>query len=366
MMHRLRFGLLSLVVAMAAATALVSPPASGIGASPTLTGAANAAHPYSDPVWFPFHTPIRIGCAGSSTHNNGAACDRDHVGFYAINFLVPYDLPNGQRNLNQNPNIYSAGAGVVSKVVTGQTCNHGTTVLSGNEVRINHGGGIVAVYWHLYSVNVTVGEYVTQNTVIGRVGATGAPCINGKPGGGYLDFQVRHWGGASALTKDTPTLLGCLGATNTPAIWPRALTKDKYLYVTAPTPLPTVWTQVPDGSGIVVNPSWNCVPTTGGTGSPNAITTARMTRSSSLLHVLSWASVSKANAYTVELEVLRGSTWSVPCSPFVTPGCTSGFFLLSPSSAPHLTISGSATYRVRVSAHNGIGWSLPTGWYRTN
>jgi hypothetical protein len=61
----------------------------------------------------------------------------------------------------------------------------------------------------------------------------------------------------------------------------------------------------------------------------------------------------------MELQMLKGSTWSVPCSPFVTKGCTYGF--LSTSST-HITITGGGKYRVRLSAHNSVGWSRATDW----
>jgi murein DD-endopeptidase MepM/ murein hydrolase activator NlpD len=45
--------------------------------------------------------------------------------------------------------------------------------LEGKLVVIDHGQGIVSMYMHLSSVDVKTGDWVTQETVIGRVGNTG-------------------------------------------------------------------------------------------------------------------------------------------------------------------------------------------------
>lgn len=357
---RLRLSFVVLVTSALACVGLVSAPTANALAWP----GANVLHPYSDPVWFPFRDqPIRIDCAGSSTNNNSAAhCSHDHVGYYAINFVVPkYTIP--PTLANPHPKVYSAGAGIVSKIVSGQSCNHGTGILPGNVVYVQHGGGIVAVYEHLHAVSVSVGEYVTPETPIGTVGATGVPCANGVEAPGYLDFQVRHWGGSAALTKDIPTLLGC--SDGKAVVWPAALPLNRYQYF-PPTTQPKVWTQVPFGAGIIIGPSdFTCIPKNGGTGSPNEITTAHLTTSSPSLHTLNWTAVAGANAYTVEFEVKKGTTWSVPCSPFVTAGCTYGFYLFGATSTPHFTMSGTGAYRARVYAHNGIGYSKVSNWYYT-
>ena len=145
--------------------------------------------------------------------------------------------------------------------------------------------------------------------------------------------------------------------------WPGALTRSDYAYVTEPTPLPTKWTQVTWDSGINVTTSdFGCIPTAGGTGSPNEMTGIHVAKPSSSVHTLTWSAVSGANSYMVELQVLKGSTWSVPCSPFVTKGCTYGFITVAATSAPKDSISGSGKYRIRVSAHNSVGWSRVSDW----
>jgi len=356
-MTRLRLALLTLFLAALAATGLVAAQSS----TATVVPGANFYHPYSDPLWFPFRSEaIRIGCAGSSTLNNSSLhCKNDHPGYYAINFAVPLYSVYPQK-ANPHPKVFSVGAGVVRKVVTGQSCTHGSTVLPGNLVMVDNGGGLVAEYDHLATVSVKVGDYITALTSIGTAGATGDFCgSDGKPGPSYLNFKVRHWGGYATLTYPTPQLRAC---SNGKAVgWPSALPLAKYSYL-RPSTVPQVWNQVPWGAQIQLDPAdFSCIPSTGGAGSPSEMTGIHASRTSSSSHSLTWTAVSGVNSYTMELQVLKGSTWSVPCSPFVTPGCTYGFLAI-PSTSTHLTISGAGKYRVRLSAHNGVGWSRASDW----
>jgi len=66
------------------------------------------------------------------------------------------------------PPIWAAGGGTVSKVSTG-TWGGGY----GNHVMIDHGNGLVTLYAHMDSVNVSVGQWVNQGDVIGIMGNTG-------------------------------------------------------------------------------------------------------------------------------------------------------------------------------------------------
>ncbi len=54
----------------------------------------------------------------------------------------------------------------------------------GNNVKINHGNGIITRSSHLHEINVSVGDTVLQSTQIGTVGNTG------KSTGNHLDFRV--------------------------------------------------------------------------------------------------------------------------------------------------------------------------------
>jgi len=55
----------------------------------------------------------------------------------------------------------------------------------GNHVIVDHGGGLVSLYGHLYSTSVQVGQEVDRNTKLGFEGSTGAST------GPHLHFEIR-------------------------------------------------------------------------------------------------------------------------------------------------------------------------------
>jgi hypothetical protein len=350
--------------------------AGGAPAAAAATTVADRAHPFSDPVWFPIHAPVRAGCIGSSASNNGPRtgsnpCSHDHAGYWAMNISIPWKLPGGRLNPQPHPAVYAAGAGVVIRSARGHAAcvRGGGAVTPGNEVWIAHGGGIISVYQHLLAVNVVVGALVTQRTVIGTVGATGASCTaQGTPQVAYLDFQVRHNGGRYAENAITlPSMLGCAGTSTKAVIVPAAVPRSMYVMPAGqhlPATLPKTWIQVPFGAGInFASTDWNCVPANGHAAASPA-TGVRLTASGTT-RVLSWSAAPGANRYAVQLQVLRNGSWIAPCSSYTTSGCNDGYYTLPVTSTPHLTLSGitgRVTYRVRPSVHNGVGWSAATAW----
>jgi murein DD-endopeptidase MepM/ murein hydrolase activator NlpD len=73
----------------------------------------------------------------------------------------------------------------------------------GNSVFIDHGGGLISMYFHLDTMTVAEGEEVDRGQVIGTVGSTG------RSTGPHLHFGVR-WHGARI---DPNLLLGPVEAT---------------------------------------------------------------------------------------------------------------------------------------------------------
>ena len=67
----------------------------------------------------------------------------------------------------------------------------GTVVFAGNEgafgkvVRIEHNYGISTLYAHLSRITVRVGDYVGENTVIGKMGNTG------RSAGAHLHYEIQ-------------------------------------------------------------------------------------------------------------------------------------------------------------------------------
>lgn len=83
-------------------------------------------------------------------------------------------------------NIIAASSGTIKKVTIG--CRAGNRYCGGglgNSVTILHSDGTETRYGHLYSVNVSLNEKVSQGQVIGKMGNTGASS------GTHLDFQVK-------------------------------------------------------------------------------------------------------------------------------------------------------------------------------
>ncbi|MEO8888935.1 MAG: peptidoglycan DD-metalloendopeptidase family protein, partial [Jatrophihabitantaceae bacterium] len=334
------------------------------------------AHPFSDPVWFPIHAPVRAGCIGSASSNNGPrsgfnGCAHDHVGYFAMNISIPWKLPGNIVNPHPHPPVYAAGAGVVVSVITGfaPCLSHGAPEQSGNQVWIAHGGGVISVYQHLLSVTVRDGALVTPRTVIGTAGSTGVDCVSGgQPATAYLDFQVRHNGGQGVARSVTISALrACSGTSNRAVAVPASVPRSMYVMPRGqylPTALPRSWVQVPSGAGIQFAPSdWNCVPSSG-YGTPGAATGLRVSRSGTA-RTLHWSAVPGANGYGAQLELLRAGTWVPPCPAYQVRGCTVGYYTLATTATPHLTltgVSGHVTYRVRVSVHNPVGYSAATGW----
>ena len=100
----------SLVVGAAMTCMLVAAPAVPTvtaAAAPTVTAAAapmrtaasppSAAHPFSDPIYSPFRTPVRVSCVRTN-------CPGPYHGYWAIDFI---DLDSS----TFDP-LYAAGAGI--------------------------------------------------------------------------------------------------------------------------------------------------------------------------------------------------------------------------------------------------------------
>ncbi|TGE33908.1 M23 family metallopeptidase [Desulfosporosinus sp. Sb-LF] len=83
----------------------------------------------------------------------------------------------------QGTQVHATGAGVVIMA--------GWNTAYGNMVIIDHGSGVSSLYGHQSSLNVTEGESVQANQVIGYVGSTGWST------GSHLHFEVREGGNPS-------------------------------------------------------------------------------------------------------------------------------------------------------------------------
>ncbi len=107
---------------------------------------------------------------------------------------VPHSDPFGSRRTYGGGGPVSAHAGEDFSAVPDTPVlapAAGTVVLAeplfvrGNAVMLDHGGGVVSGYWHLNSLNVTVGERVAAGQQIGVVGSTGLST------GAHLHWELR-------------------------------------------------------------------------------------------------------------------------------------------------------------------------------
>ena len=112
---------------------------------------------YYGPRWSRNHNGIDIGDAGI---HGGAAVASQSGTVIAVSSSCTHDYPKG---------YYGCGCGG----------NYGNYVL------ISHDGTFSTMYAHLASVNVSVGDYVSQGQVVGYIGCTGFST------GDHLHFEVR-------------------------------------------------------------------------------------------------------------------------------------------------------------------------------
>jgi murein DD-endopeptidase MepM/ murein hydrolase activator NlpD len=106
---------------------------------------------------------------------------------------------NGEPRSPHTGSDYSAPAGAaVLAVAAGRVRLAEEHFFAGNSVFIDHGDGLISMYFHLRDILVAVGDEVGRGEKIGRVGATG------RASGAHLHFGLR-WHGARI---DPELLLG--------------------------------------------------------------------------------------------------------------------------------------------------------------
>lgn len=124
------------------------------------------------------YTRVSSGFGYRGASATGGVGSSNHKG---IDFAAP-----------KGTSIVSAESGVVIKVVSGCTHNYPKTYSTrcscgggfGNYVMVSHGGGLVTLYGHCTSINVSVGQTVTRGQQIATVGSTGYST------GNHLHFGV--------------------------------------------------------------------------------------------------------------------------------------------------------------------------------
>jgi Ca2+-binding RTX toxin-like protein len=164
---------------------------------------------WGPPVFWPLRAELLVGCAYLSP---GSVCDGHHPG-WAV------DAGDGGGHEANGDPVHAAGSGRVIEVATTGSC---TGWGNGKFVRIEHGGGTLSVYLHLSEVFVQPGDRVTPDTLLGRIGNTGAvrPCDYH-----HLHFEVQD---ASRTAIDPGPLRAC--REGEPVVYPRDLLADEETY----------------------------------------------------------------------------------------------------------------------------------------
>ncbi|MCE5270752.1 M23 family metallopeptidase [bacterium] len=117
--------------------------------------------------------------------------------YWSDRFIAPID---GQMNrfgnrriLNGAPRSPHTGVDItaesgtpVKATAAGRVIATGDFFFSGNSVYIDHGFGLISMYFHLSRVDVAQGDTVGQGQVIGAVGATG------RVNGAHLHWGIRY------------------------------------------------------------------------------------------------------------------------------------------------------------------------------
>ncbi len=93
---------------------------------------------------------------------------------------------NGKpRNPHSGVDFKSAAGDPVRALSAGSVILTGNHFFAGNSVYVDHGMGIVSMYFHLSEIAVTAGQSVASGEIIGRVGSTG------RSTGPHLHFGIR-------------------------------------------------------------------------------------------------------------------------------------------------------------------------------
>jgi Peptidase family M23 len=312
--------------AAAAATSISAAPmaaiSTAVAAATALTAAspADAAHPFSDPIWSPVRTPAEVSCVRTNC-NNGT-----YHGYWAIDFL--------DTNHKTFEPLYAAGAGIfhIGAMLDKAKDKCGSPAGVGGSdtwVWIDHGGSRVTRYAHLNDVTAVEGQLVTPKTKIGTMGHSG----NGPCNFNYLHMEYRA-GGVGGPRVPIPAMLTC--ATGGRVSMPSSLGY-------------AAWDLVPDRTVFTPAATNACLATSRGADTPNR--PAVKGRRGPTSATLSWGAAAGVNHSLVTIE-----RWSPSLRRYGRP-VVSRKVAGAASSTRFSGLLRSRLYRFRVTQHNGAGYS---------
>jgi murein DD-endopeptidase MepM/ murein hydrolase activator NlpD len=94
------------------------------------------------------------------------------------------DPLNGEESVHWGLDISAPSGTEVQTTADGTVLQAGREAGYGNEVLVDHGGGIITKYGHLRTIDVVVGQEVRKGQVVGTVGMTG------RSTGPHLHYEV--------------------------------------------------------------------------------------------------------------------------------------------------------------------------------
>jgi murein DD-endopeptidase MepM/ murein hydrolase activator NlpD len=290
-----------------AKSASASTPAAVTAAASSAT--PDAAHPYTDPVWFPLRNPSHVGCVVNN-------CPGPYHGYWAIDFGGNVDDP-----------IYAAGGGVFHIGDINNTCpTSGNT--SGTWVWIDHGPAGVTIYEHLNRVLAQEGQLVTPATEIGTMGHNGNtyPC---HPNYLHMEWRAQRLGGTR---MPIPAMSACLsGGAQT---FPSALGYGS-------------WNSMPNNKVATPSLTNNCMPASWNT--PNR-PTINVNRASRAAVVIPSARPGGTDAWKDRIEEYHPSLHAYGLPVYHNHYATTDYTTIGGLTDGH-------TYRISAAFHNNTGWS---------
>jgi len=330
------------LAASAAATLalLLAPPAPAQAV--TLMPGATTAHPFSDPLWWPLRTETFMDC-----YRGNYGCTNP---LYHTSWILDVVSSDYTKAYPHEP-VYAMGAGIVHYGVHADTgCGHAQG--RGNWLWIDHGNGTLSWYGHLaWPFKVPNGAYVTPKTQIALVGNSGYSGCNKYPTMHYIDIAVKHGatnGQNNGNYVEFRHLYACVNGHR--QTWPDQL-NDSWRR----------WNDVPNspyGNRHVLPGSdrtSDCIPSQAAT--PDRATGVGLRRSGSAQLTATWRLPSTGAARTSIVVLIREYHPSIrrwlDLRSHVVPSARTG----TTFTGLHLK----HYFRVRVSFHNSVGYSAPTG-----
>jgi hypothetical protein len=296
------------------------------------TAPLSAAHPYSDPVWYPLQADVILDCVKANP-----GCTTPH------NFWGMDVLPTGQSSrgpVTSTATVNAMGAGIAHiGNAQGDPCPASTTSF-GTWVWVDHGGGVISRYGHFSSIRITEGELVGPGTPLGVVGVSGK---GGNCWNAYTDFMLREKG-VSGPSFEFPTLKAC----------------DSGTVVSRPAALPgsyARWNDVPKGT--VIPGSGDACRSTVVPATPNRPGSVKLAAAGKGRIKATWArpaaGVDKVRVEFGEFHPSKG-TWDYQQN-------ERWYDLSASASSVSLkSLIKKHKWRVRVHFHNAAGWSAASAW----